>query len=142
MLLAGSLLAAWGAWMGGLAMTQSTQRPADLVGESAASRLRQERPDGETRTTILGSMGQDGAGRIGNLASDSLVAVQLLGNRESHKYHDSRCEKLGSMKERHRLELSSHEEAASQGYQPCSYCLPRMAQSSKSALADKAKGSP
>jgi hypothetical protein len=142
MLLTGSLLAAWGAWMGGMNLTQPARGSADRAAESAPAQLQQARPTGEARTPLLGSMDQDETGRIGKLATDSLGAVRLLGNRETHKYHDATCERLGSMNEHRRIELSSHEEAASHGYQPCRYCLPSMTLSSKSALADKAKGSP
>ena len=46
------------------------------------------------------------------------------------------------MNETHRVELSSPEEALQQGYQPCSYCLPKLPRSSKSAPADGPRSSP
>jgi eukaryotic-like serine/threonine-protein kinase len=137
MLLAGILLAAWGVWMGGMAMWFQARESANPAPERSVSDVSRTTVSEVTPANILALTSHDG-----NLSLDSQGPNSLIGNSDSFRYHKSTCERLGSMKATHRVELNSHAEASRKGYQPCKYCLPDLARASNLAPADGPTHSP
>lgn len=52
------------------------------------------------------------------------TASQLIGNRNTKKYHLPGCQSVGSMKESNKISFPSENEAREAGYEPCGQCRP------------------
>lgn len=52
------------------------------------------------------------------------TSSQLIGNRNSKKYHLPDCQSVRSMKESNKISFPSENEAREAGYEPCGQCRP------------------
>jgi eukaryotic-like serine/threonine-protein kinase len=62
------------------------------------------------------------------LASAPRYGVELIGNREKHRYHRADCASVPAMSERNRILLQSPEDARDQGLEACEKCRPPVAE--------------
>jgi eukaryotic-like serine/threonine-protein kinase len=74
---------------------------------------------------------------IPSLASAPKYAVELIGNREKHRYHRADCASVPAMSERNRILLQSPEDARAQGLEPCEKCRPPVAEHSRAATPNQ-----
>jgi serine/threonine protein kinase len=58
------------------------------------------------------------------LAATPRSGVELIGNREKHRYHRADCASAPAISERNRIRLQSPEEAKTLGLEPCEKCRP------------------
>ena len=66
-------------------------------------------------------------------ASASRYGVELIGNREKHRYHRADCASVPAMSERNRILLESPEDARAHGLEPCEKCRPPVAEDGPAA---------
>jgi eukaryotic-like serine/threonine-protein kinase len=65
---------------------------------------------------------------ISTLASAPRYGLELIGNREKHRYHRADCAYVPAMSERNRIPLQSPEDARAHGLEPCEKCRPPVAE--------------
>jgi serine/threonine protein kinase len=69
------------------------------------------------------------------LASSPRYGVELIGNREKHRYHRADCASVAAMSERNRILLESPEDARAHGLEPCEKCRPPVAENGRAATS-------
>lgn len=61
---------------------------------------------------------------VDNYSLASIEDDPYVGNRNSRKFHYSRCSSVSDISEKNKVALRSREEAVDQGYVPCKKCNP------------------
>jgi eukaryotic-like serine/threonine-protein kinase len=142
MLLTGILLAAWGVWMGGMAMRHQTHESPSPSAEELASEFSQRSAAGDSTSRAFAATDQTKRVKLESSSPGLQQSGLLVGNNKSRFYHKTGCSRLGTMNEEHRVELASPQEARENGYQACSTCHPDLGIASKGSPAPRTQDSP
>ncbi len=131
MLMAGVVLAAWGVWMGGLALAHPTHGSAGPFAEASGPESPRATGVFEAPPELLAATGQSNGNAADQTNKDIHYPELLVGNRQRHVFHRSWCPSLGQMNAENRITLASLEEAVEKGYVACGKCHPDLMDPSK-----------